>query len=330
MAWLSRFGTSATTTLGSVTPNPEMSPLICTDVTFVGVAEQWKGPVVYWPSERSVHDRRSANEELRLCELATLVCPVSDLMAAYLVEHAECDPGKIATISSAASKTELLSSPLSAPADLPASLEHIQRPIAGIIGELAEEIDWIFLQQLVETTPFLSWVFVGPAIGKIASPKQRKARDVVRAHPKTVFLGALPHDEIARYAQSFDVGLLPYLRSDSLYMGSSDSFYTLLASTRPILATRGVEELIRKRPLIELVNDVEEARAVLERLRATNFDDGLGRLRWTSSQQNTWHDRAHTMRDALLHRLSALAQSQDEMKRWSKNHPDGEGSTSAA
>ena len=81
--------------------------------------------------------------------------------------------------------------------------------------------------------------------------------------------------------------------------GSSTRFYEHLAACRPMIATRGFEELLHKQPLLKLVDTGEEMVRELRRLEQTGFVDGVEEMRWRSSQAGTWHTRARGIRAGL-------------------------------
>jgi hypothetical protein len=164
-------------------------------------------------------------------------------------------------------------------------------------------MDWLLLHRLVELTPYLSWAFVGPTTMSIANPQERQARDAVIRHPRAHFAGKQPYGALVSFARSFDVAVLPYKRREPTYSGSSTRFYEHLAACRPILATRGLEELTRKEPLLCLFDTAEQAADALQHLYSGGFNDGLFESRWHSSQTATWQNRAQTVQRALAHRL---------------------------
>jgi hypothetical protein len=96
-----------------------------------------------------------------------------------------------------------------------------------------------------------------------------------------------------------DAAILPYRRKEPTYSGSSTRFYEHLAATRPILATRGFEELTRKEPLLRLADSPEEMIEALEDLRRVGFSDGLEQQRLQASWNETWDARAGAIRSAL-------------------------------
>ncbi len=294
----------------------QCTPLICTIPYFAEVAELWPGPVVYWLTDL-IAEYAGANREQvekldrRMCAAATLVCPNSERLADYLVKYAGCDREKICVLPNATRASNLLSHPPQRPADLPPTLRNLRRPLAGVIGNLAGNMDWLLLEQTVARTPWLDWVFVGPTSMEITDASQSRARGALMKHQRAHFIGKQPYGELASYARAFDVAVLPYRRCEPTYSGSSTRFYEHLAACRPMVATRGFAELLNKEPLLELVDTAGEAVVALENLRSQHFNDGFQPLRWKASRSGTWTVRAWTMQRALAERVPWLAGSLD-------------------
>lgn len=291
------------------TSSPETSPLLCTVPYFAPVAERWPGPVVYWLTDliaeyAGANRRRIEALDTRLCRRATLICPNSSRLAGYLRQSAACPPDKIHVLPNATRQANLLPAAPIAPAPLPADVQDLPRPIAGIIGNLAGNMDWELLAPLIEQTPGISWLFVGPTSMAIKDPKQRASREKVMAHPRTRFIGARPYGQLASFARAFDVAVLPYRRHEPTYSGSSTRFYEHLAACRPMIATRGFEELLHKEPLLTLIDTAEEAANALRSLEASDFIDGHAHARWLASQQGSWQARARTLIRELEQRLA--------------------------
>ena len=310
ISWIARTAPQVLARLLAQTPDPANTPLLCSVPYFAAVAERWPGPVVYWLTDL-IAEYSSANRDQvvaldrRLCAAATLVCPNSERLKSYFLTHAACDPAKIQVIPNATRASNLLPSPPAAPAPLPQAAEHLPRSIAGVIGNLAGNMDWLLIEKIVAFTPWLSWLFVGPTSMHMRDRAARAARTALMQHPRCLFVGRQPYGDLAAYARSFDVAFLPYLRCEPTYSGSSTRFYEHLAACRPMVATRGLEELTRKPPLLTLVDTPEEAIAALNHLHTQNFEDGLTPQRWQASHQGTWQFRAQTIREALAARLPA-------------------------
>ena len=301
-------GTYITRRLLLQTAVPEQSPLICTTPYFAPVAERWPGPVIYWLTDLMAEyggaDRNQVRRlDRRLCQAATLVCPNSRRIQNYLIEHSGCDPAKIQIVPNATREANVLPHPAYNSGPVPPELAGIQTPIAGVIGNLAGNMDWVFLQDLIGRSPEFSWVFVGPTGMAIPDAEQRSAREAVMQHPRAHFVGKQPYGDLASFARAFDVAILPYKRCEPTYSGSSTRFYEHLAAGRPMVATRGLEELVRKEPLLYLVDDAENAAKVLANLRNANFEDGLLEARWLASIEGTWKARAQSVQSSLNRRL---------------------------
>jgi glycosyltransferase involved in cell wall biosynthesis len=284
------------------TARPEESPLVCSSPFYAPVAELWPGPVIYYVTDLNVayeglNPFQVLSLDLRMCRVARIVCPNSRRIASYLVTEAACDPDKITIIPNATRESNLLASPQYDPAVPPPDVADLERPIIGVLGDLSGNMNWELIVECMQRTPGYSWLFVGPTNRSIKDGRQRAARAWAKHHAR--FVGMKPYGELQSYARCVDAAVLPYMKREPTYSGSSTRFYEHLAAGRPMVATRGFAELLEKEPLLTLVDTAEEMAAALERLRAMNFRDGQEAARWEASKQSTWEVRARTMRHAL-------------------------------
>ena len=280
------------------------SPLICTTPHYADVAERWPGPVVYYVTDRFVSygdDPVFINSlDRRMCVRADCVCPNSQRIADYLIKEAQCPEEKVHVVANATREENILDEPPTGPIDLPVDVQDMECPVAGVIGNLAANMDWELLQQTIERTPWLSWVFVGPTEMSVPDPKQKQARQsLIERGGRVRFVGEKPYGVLRNYARALDVAILPYRKREPTYSGSSTRFYEHLAACRPILATRGFEELLHKEPLLKLFETAEQVTVELEELRDAGFRDGNEELRWRASHDQTWDCRAAAMILAL-------------------------------
>jgi glycosyltransferase involved in cell wall biosynthesis len=256
-----------------------------------------------------------------------MVCPNSRRLADYLIKHGHCSSSKIRIVPNATRASNLLPEPPSEPGPLPDDIANLPRPIAGVIGNLAGNMDWLLIEQLVKLSPGMNWAFVGPTTMAIPDPVHSKARDRVMRLPNARFTGQKPYGALAAYARSFDVAVLPYRRCEPTYSGSSTRFYEHLAACRPMIATPGLEELTRKQPLLRLVETADEAAKAMAELRSVNFDDGLTSMRWKESQHGTWQARAAFVEHELyaLGHAGLAARQPNGSHSEDKQHPDPSG-----
>ncbi len=278
--------------------NAEDSTLLVTSPFYAPVAELWPGRVVYYLTDLTkeyagMNRNQVVGLDRRICAVASLVCPNSRRIADYLCGEAGCDPQKIVVIPNATRASNILSKPLMKPAEAPADLVDWPRPIVGVIGNLAGNIDWVLLADAVAQSPDVTWAFVGPTEMEIPDRRHRQLRQELMGKGGRVrFLGSKPYSQLAHYARAFDVALIPYLKKEPTISGSATRFYEHLAACRPILASRAHGELLTKEPLLKLVNNGEEIAGYLDLLRARDFSDGYEDLRWSVSRHETWQARA--------------------------------------
>ena len=316
LRWLASSGSSIASMMRAKTDREEDSTLVCTVPYFASVAERWKGPVVYWLTDlmaayADTHGVDIRALDRRMCRRATLVCPNSVRLQSYLIEETGCDPGKVQVLPNATRAANVLAAIPEGPGALPASLRDVPRPIAGVIGNLAGNMDWLLIEEVLNALPRLSWAFVGPTTMAIPDSKQDAARSRVMGHPRSHFVGKQSYGDLAAFARSFDVAVLPYLRCEPTYSGSSTRFYEHLCACRVMVATDGLEELVRKQPLLYLTPNAQKMIQVLRELDQQNFDDGLTEARWLASHQATWQARAAVMMQALQQRRQGLNGQRD-------------------
>jgi glycosyltransferase involved in cell wall biosynthesis len=236
----------------------------------------------------------------RLCRAADVICPNSTRIADYFVSDAGADRNKITVVPNATRAANISAVPLLEPTRLPDDVADLPRPIVGVIGNLAGNLDWTLLADAVNRTPEFSWLFVGPTDMDIPQPEHRRARaDLTRRSDRIRFIGSRPYGVLHDYARAVDVAVLPYRKVEPTYSGSSTRFYEHLAACRPMIGTRGFEELLHKEPLIKLVDDALELAHHLQHLRANSMRDQLEELRWRASQNETWECRAFRMSELV-------------------------------
>ncbi len=304
LIWLAPFQNKLLKTLITATSSPRQTPLICSTPFYAPLAERWPGPVVYYSTDLTFAyhglDSAQVNKlDARMCKIAAAVCPNSRRIADYFVSQAQCPLAKITIIPNATRESNVAPAPLLHPGSLPPECRDLPRPIAGVIGNLAGNMDWLFIAESIRLTPHLNWLFVGPISMPIEDPAQSSAREWVRQH--ALFVGPKPYGELQAYARAFDVAILPYQKKEPTYSGSSTRFYEHLAACRPMIATRGFAELLEKPPLITLVDTAPELRSAIESLQQQNFTDGLEAARWRASKVGTWEERARTIRAIIAH-----------------------------
>ncbi len=288
---------------------PERSALICTTSFWAPVAQLWPGPIIYYATDltfayEGLRSGRVRSADRALCRIADLVCPNSANLASYFLDQCYCPPDRVVVLPNATRAANIRSLPCGFPDLLPGDVPPLPRPIAGVIGNMAGNVDWTLMLKTIEHSPRYSWLFVGPTSMAIRDRREREARATVMRSGRVCFIGPKPYQDLFRYARALDVAVMPYRKLEPTYSGSATRFYEHLAAGRPILATRGVEELLHKQPLLHLVDGWAELVRELERLRKEP-QDGQEEARRLTSQCETWETRARSMVEAL-HRLKCI------------------------
>jgi glycosyltransferase involved in cell wall biosynthesis len=286
------------------TEKGQPTTLVCTSPFYAPVAERWPGRVIYYLTDLTaaypgMNRRQIQILDRRMCCVADLVCPNSPRIGEYLRTVAGCSPQKILVVPNATRAQNLLRQPLCSAAALPADLADLPRPVIGVMGNLASNLDWHLLRDAVGRTPEVSWVFVGPVDMQIQERDLRAARsELMKRGGRTRFTGAKPYGALCEYARAFDVALLPYRKKEPTFSGSATRYYEHLAACRPILATPAVDELLTKEPLLKLVDSGAAVAEELKRLRENHFQDGFEDIRCEASHDSTWETRARVMLNA--------------------------------
>jgi hypothetical protein len=305
ISWVAHTGPRLTQILSDTDTDPSVSPLVCTTPFYAPVAELWPGPVVYYRTDLTaayagLDPGQVRRLDRRLCAVARLVCPNSRRIADYCVRDVGCSPDKIVVIPQATRRANIAPGPLHERAPLPPELADLPRPVLGVLGNLADNMDWPLIEDSVKLTPEFSWAFVGPTNMPVVDSDRRGARQrLMQRGGRVRFIGSKPYGKLQEYARAFDAAVLPYRKAEPTFSGSCTRFYEHLAACRPMFGTRGFAELTEKQPLIQLFDTATELAAGLDQLRQQGMTDGLELRRWTASQSETWEVRAATMVDAF-------------------------------
>jgi glycosyltransferase involved in cell wall biosynthesis len=293
----------------------ENSTLVCSSPFYAPVAERWPGRVVYYLTDLTaaypgLNRRQIQGLDRRMCRVADLICPNSRQTGVYLRNVAGAEASRIVVVPNATRESNLLPKPSEGVGALPADLANLPRPIVAVIGNLSFNTDWQFLREAVDRTPDFSWAFVGPTDMDIPDESLRAVRrDLMARGGRVLFTGAKPYGALAEYARACDAAMLPYFRTEVTFACSATRFYEHLAAGRPIISTRAVDELLRKEPLLKLVNNAGEAVEELRRLRSRGFRDGHEKARWKASAEGTWQARARAMVEAAGKRRAGAGRS---------------------
>lgn len=170
------------------------------------------------------------------------------------------------------------------------------RPVLGYLGLVDARMDVDLIMGVARARPDWDVVFVGPTD---TAPDPRLRGDNVR------FVGAVPYARLPEAMASFDVALLPYVRSELTRSINPLKLREYLASGKPVVAT-SLPEVARYAPEVRLADTVEETLSAVAEALAGPSDRRDARAALLAGE--TWDDRARTFLDRCL---AAANRSQD-------------------
>ena len=176
----------------------------------------------------------------------------------------------------------------------PDDMSDIRSPIIGYTGLIAARLDLDLLHAAAEAQPDWAYVFVGSVNDHQSLAQITKLRDLSNVH----FLGQKPVDDVARYVQHFDVGMIPYAVNLRAQHASPLKLYEYAAASKPIVTT----DFAAARAFeghIEIAQNKDEFLAACERSLTidTSGPEILENRRFAA--RNTWTHRVEQISEIL-------------------------------
>lgn len=291
----------------SETDDPDKTLVIFSAPHYLHVARALpRHPKVYYVTDNfrgySRQDDNGPVGELErlMAQAVDLVCPNSPRTAKFFQLNCSIPQRKIRLIPNGFREENLPAEPLLVPAGPPPELDSVPRPWALVLGNLAANVDWKFLQAVVNATAWLHWVFIGPSEMSCADDEDEEIRvQLLRNQRNIRYLGSRDPGQLYRFARACDIAVAPYRRAEPTISGSSTRSYEHFASGRPLVATNGMAELCDRTPLVAICPTSDAMIAELERLRSIGFSDGLEIERWRIASGSTWLQRAQAMLNTI-------------------------------
>ncbi len=132
------------------------------------------------------------------------------------------------------------------PAELPADVRDLPRPIVGYYGAISDWFDAELVGELARARPWWSFVLVGSTYGANLA--------ALSGLSNVHLLGEKPYAMIAAYAHAFDVGMIPFKRTPLTDATNPVKLFEYLAAGKPVVATE-LGELSHYREHVRLVRD---------------------------------------------------------------------------
>ena len=249
---------------------------------------------LYWPRQAA----RVTELEHELVRTSDASICVSWLRTQELREAVPEASGRIHYVPHGAPKSFLASSPLARPADLPADIAHLRRPILGYVGSMEDRVDWDLMNRISHELPESSIVVVGKKSGPIDSPWWESCARFL-ARPNVYAIGWRNQEDLARYYQSFDISMIPY-RLDHPFNRSCNptKIMDTMGSGRPIVAT-ALPECRLYTQLFHVTENGDEFLAAIRQILEQDSDDGRAALRHSYALCHSCKDTSERILDLI-------------------------------
>jgi glycosyltransferase involved in cell wall biosynthesis len=170
---------------------------------------------------------------------------------------------------------------LSEETEVPGDLRRLPAPVLGFYGSIADWVDTGLIAEVARMRPEWTLVLIGTVLASTS---------LLDRLPNVHLLGHRPYDALPAYCKGFDVGLIPYLRSEQLPYRNPIKLREYLAAGVPVVSTP-VPEVERYSQWCAIAESPEElVHAVEEALASDSPERRLERSR--SVADETWDARA--------------------------------------
>ena len=236
----------------------------------------------YWPR---CADRVNALELQAVREADLTVC-VSRLRSDELRAAAPEAAVRIRHLPHGAPSWTLDEAPHYHPADPPADIAGLSRPLLGYVGSLEDRVDWELLSRLADAFPRASIVLIG-RLGTTRSGPWQADRRRCLARRNVHWLGWRPQEAIGAYNRAFDVNLIPY-RADHPFnrVCCPTKIMDYMGTGRPIVST-ALPECRLYGDLFDVAEDTGSFLDAVRGLLAAGSDDGRAAARFAWARANT-------------------------------------------
>jgi glycosyltransferase involved in cell wall biosynthesis len=177
----------------------------------------------------------------------------------------------------------------------PDDIAHLQKPIVGFYGYLADWLDWPLIDHVVREGTEFDWVFIGPTTRNLSDLKEL---------PNFHALGKKPYAVLPEYLAHFACAHIPFDRTPLTVHVNPVKLYEYLAAGVPVVAT-GLPELKQYADVISITDDPGE---YLNAVRQATREDSpeLHKARTERVANETWDSRVEDYTELILQLLRAI------------------------
>lgn len=191
---------------------------------------------------------------------------------------------------------------------IPEELKKIPHPIIGYVGGIHKWIDYTLLAQVIRQLPHYSFVLVGP---------KQTDTSALELYSNVYFTGKKSHTELPHYIASFDVCIIPYLKTDYTENVYPTKLNEYLYWSKPVIATDLVEirYFAQEFPdLVSIAGNAQEFTRHLESAVAWAGDDTIRARRREVAELNSWENKLVEMSHQI--ELTLHQKESEQEKNW--------------
>ncbi|MHB8840634.1 MAG: glycosyltransferase [Candidatus Aquicultor sp.] len=176
---------------------------------------------------------------------------------------------------------------------VPEDLACINSPRVGYVGVMQERFDTDLFRTVVEQTPDISYILIGP----LFSPTHFTA---LKAYSNVHFLGSRNKRDIPAYIKGFDACVMPHRIDDFTKAMNPIKLYEYLAAGKPVISTP-IPGLDAFNGFVEFAGD---ANCFIRKIKTALSADQADRIpaRIEFAKENSWSSRIENIA-AIIHRL---------------------------
>lgn len=201
---------------------------------------------------------------------------------------------------------------------IPGDMLDIKGPIIGYIGVIATWCDLELIDRLALAYPDYNLVMIGPLYNVSDVPRR----------PNIHWLGFKPYEQLASYAQLFDVGIIPFKNTSMVEAVNPIKMWEYMGAGLPIVSTAIPEA----RKYQDLVLYSENSDIFIRNIQQALFNDSPEKResRIRLAEQNSWQARARQIVGIIENKLAekgynlaAIPAATKEALQYQQNFYDG-------
>jgi len=167
---------------------------------------------------------------------------------------------------------------------------NISHPIIGYFGVIAEWFDLELIEEAAGSRP--NWNFV--LIGEIFHVDTSKLEKLPNVH----FLGEKSYNELPKFANYFDVAIIPHKQIRRTEWAGSVKLYEYLATGRPVVSVM-LEWLKPLKEYVYLSDSTDTFITSIEKaMKEDTYERQIARINF--AKQNSWEKRASEIMNAAI------------------------------